>query len=359
MRCEDVQLELQSFFRRELSSESSVAVSAHLETCPTCAREATSMRSLGEFISRGLKEWVNEGVCPPELSARLEVGLRVPSRRLWWRGWAVPVGVVAAAAAFVLALSVRPELGDQVASVPLLGALAAQLNPPDFQVQLDALNARDQIAARPGSLRSIGRSVRVRGITLTLDQAEFSEAGTRLRYSILGLEMSPEADGRLFQPRLLTADGPVPLHNFTGDRRTNSLVFEAYFDAVPVGSSLTLELVDLPVPVREAQSWVLDRERPPGGSDLPVVVADWQQGAAGIEVSLQWPAEALSRLGGWAAIGSGGAALAVTEVERRTIGTTVTQRLHISAPESSGTVTLNSGWAERQVHGPWQVEFGR
>jgi anti-sigma factor RsiW len=143
MQCDEIQQDLLAFLDGTLPPDRRAAVERHLASCQACSKEAAAMQDVGDRLSRGLKQWVDEGVCPPDLKDRIELSLRpMHKRQPWYRAWPAYVGAVAAAAVLVVLLGSQMDLSHQVASIPLVGTLAAQLFYPSADMQVDDVSTK-------------------------------------------------------------------------------------------------------------------------------------------------------------------------------------------------------------------------
>lgn len=240
MQCEHVQRELVGFIHGALSPHECAAIEAHLSSCEACAGEATAMKQMGDMLSRGLKEWVDQGVCPPDVAARIEWSLRSVRQRPWWQRWPAVAGAAASVAAvLIVVLATQPQLAQQMASVPLIGALAAQLIDPDIEFHLDPDRPVSAALFRPTRTVNLAIAAESVGATLTVDRVATDQKLLRVEYTITGDLVLP-ADKAELVPKLQSSAGPVPLHSLTADSRAGQIRFVAYFDAVPEGEKLSL-----------------------------------------------------------------------------------------------------------------------
>lgn len=225
MQCKEVQLELAAYLSGELPAEEMAAVKAHLSQCEACAEEAAIMDPLRRKLSEGLKLWVDQGVCPPEVMERIEQSLHQQARRR--PKWLRPgfLAVAAVAAVFMVALAgARMELpAGQLASLPLVGSLAAQLLGDDKH-DLDDLGAQ----AVP-----INRSAEVNGVKLTVQRLLSTPEATTIQYSLDGA-----ADAG--QPELKGSQGVIPLERISSRQSGGQLVVTAQFAPVPAHAEVTL-----------------------------------------------------------------------------------------------------------------------
>jgi len=225
MQCKEVQLELAAYLSGELPPEQMAAVEAHLSQCEACAEEAALMDQFGRKLSEGLKLWVDQGVCPPDVMERIEQSLHQHARRR--PRWLRPgfMAVAAVAAVFLVALAgARMELpAGQLASLPLVGSLAAQLL-GGGEDDLDNLGAQ----AVP-----INRFAEGNGVKLTVYRLLSTSEATTIQYSVDGVE-----DGA--QPELIGPQGVIPLERLSSRQSGGQLVVTAEFAPVPAEAEVTL-----------------------------------------------------------------------------------------------------------------------
>lgn len=232
MPCDHIQLELHAYLRGELDPEEHAAVERHLSTCAACSEEATAMKELGDKLSRGLKHWVDQGVCPPEVMGRIEFSIRAARKKPWWQRWPVYAGAVAAV--FIFLIGSRMDWSQQVASIPLVGSLAAQLwsmdsnGSDDWTVTANATDDHD-------------------GIRFTVQEFNVTRDGTRVRYSIRGADLDTQGDTSRFRAQLSSDGSPVELRTVKVHAAAGEVTAEARFAPVKPGSHLTVSVHDLPV----------------------------------------------------------------------------------------------------------------
>ncbi|MBP2020010.1 hypothetical protein J2Z79_003457 [Symbiobacterium terraclitae] len=205
------------------------------------------MKEMGDKLSQGLKAWVDQGSCPPDVAARIESSLKAVSHRPAWRRWAAAIVPVAAAAAVLLvALSTQPHVAYQLASVPLLGPLAARLAEPDVELHLDPQQRMTAALFRPTRTVKLSETVEGGGLTLVVTSAATGDKVTRIAYTVRG-EGLVLPDGReALMPTASTAAGPLTCRSLTADQRRDGIHFQLYCDAVPAGEEVTLTLPPLP-----------------------------------------------------------------------------------------------------------------
>lgn len=241
MQCEHVQRELVAYHHGSLSPQERAAIDAHLSQCEACAGEATAMKEMGDLLSRGLRDWVDQGVCPIDVAERIELSLRSAHQRAWWQRWPTVAGVAATVAAvFIVVLVTQPQMAQQMASVPLIGALAAQLINPDVEVHIDPNQPVSAALFRPTRTVDLVTQTEADGILLTVERVASDSKLLRVQYTIKGEALLLPEQKILLVPKLNTAAVPVPFHSLTADRKGNEIRFVAYFDAVAEGEKLTL-----------------------------------------------------------------------------------------------------------------------
>lgn len=241
MQCEHVQRELVAFQHGKLSPQERAAIDAHLSSCEACAEEATAMNETTDLLSKGLKDWVNQGVCPPDVAERIELSLRSARQRPWWQRWPAMVGAAASVAAvFIVVLATQPQLAQQMASAPLIGALAAQLADPDVELHTDPQQPVTAKLFRPTRTVDLNTETVSDGVTLTVVRVATDTQLLRVQYKIRGEDLVLPAEKILLWPKLSSEAGPVVGHSLTADQRGSEIHFVVYFDAVPEGEKLTL-----------------------------------------------------------------------------------------------------------------------
>lgn len=247
MQCEHVQRELIAYHDDKLSPQERATIEAHLASCEACAEEASGMTKMRDLLSRGLREWVDQGVCPSDVAERIELSLRSARHRPWWQRWPAVMGAAATVAAvFIVVLATQPQLAQQMASVPLIGALAAQLVDPDVEIHI---NPQQKVAAalfRPTRTVDLNSQTTLEGNTLTLERVATDGKLLRIQYTIKGEGLVLPTEKGLLWPQLSNAAGPIQVHSLTADRRGDEIHFVAYFDAVTEGEKLILTLPALP-----------------------------------------------------------------------------------------------------------------
>lgn len=235
MQCEQVQLELQAYLDGRLPPAERAAIENHLAQCHTCAEEASAMRDLGRIISGGLNDWVNQGVCPPDVIARIEESLRPARRRqAWWQTWPAMAGATAAAV-FLLVLSASLDLPHGAASLPFVGGLAAQFfsGGPDEDPEWEPVNQATATTERDG-------------IRLTVDQVSMGREALGVRFTVQGEPLDAAADMKRVSVGLglMTAN----LRELTYVPGPNGQVqFTAFFTRVPAGESVQMTVRNLPM----------------------------------------------------------------------------------------------------------------
>ncbi len=246
MQCEQIQRDLVAYQAGSLSPQERAAIEAHLSTCEACAEEAALMKETSELLTKGLKDWVDQGVCPPDIAERIELNLREASGRPWWQRWPALVGVVATVAAvFLVAVATNPDIAHKVASVPLLGAIAAQLASPELDFQVDPQKPVSAALFKPTRTVDLNVTAVQEDATLTVVRVSTDEKLLRVQYSVAGEGLVLGKDELSLIPRLTSPDGPVALQSYTADQKDDEIRFVAYFDAVPAGASLTLTVPSL------------------------------------------------------------------------------------------------------------------
>lgn len=232
MQCKEVQLELAAYLAGELPAEKMAAVKTHLSQCKACAEEAAFMDPLNRRLSEGLKLWVDQGTCPPDVMARIEESLRRDRRSAKWVKPAASLAVAAVAAVFVIALAgAWAELPPgQLASLPLVGSIAAQL----------LSNGSGDMETGGAQAAAVNRVTQSGGVTLTVQRMLTSSESTTIQYTV-------NPGGKGVQPELRGPQGPIPFRRMTTRMSRGQLVVTAEFDPVPSGQEVTLTVQDLSV----------------------------------------------------------------------------------------------------------------
>lgn len=197
------------------------------------------MKDLGSLLSRGLKEWADDGVCPPEVLARIEESLRPARRRAWWRTWPAYAGAVAAVFLIVMFAATRTvDISHQLASIPLVGGLAANLLYPGTDVEVDDLAGRE-----PGKPVA---STEHDGIRLDVFQPTVGADAFRVQYALRGA-LDSRADMNRFEAVVEGPKGALKLRRTRIARDTDAVLVSAEYEPILPGQTLTLTISDLPV----------------------------------------------------------------------------------------------------------------
>lgn len=245
MQCEHVQRELVAYSHGKLSPQERAAIETHLSSCEARAEEALAMKQMGDMLSKGLKDWVDQGVCPADLAERIELSLRSARQRPWWQRWPAVVGAAASVAViFIVVLATQPQLAQQMASVPFIGALAAQLVDPDVELHLNPDRPVSAALFRPTRTVDLDAAAEGEGAMLTVERVATDQKLLRVQYTVTG-NLALPAEKVLLVPKLTSSTGPVTFHSLTADRRGAEIRFVAYFDAVPEGEKLSLTVPTL------------------------------------------------------------------------------------------------------------------
>lgn len=260
MRCDQVRRELAAYMYGSLSAQERVELEAHLSSCEACSGEANELNEIGDLLSRGLKEWTKQGICPPEVAERIEQSVRSLRRRPWWRRWPVVVGAAAAAAClvFVVVVSSQPMLAHQMASVPILGALAAQLAAPDVVLHVDPKKPVTATLFRPVRTVDLAAEAEAGGVRLQVERVSSDLKLLRVQYTIRGGGLKLPARAADLAPQLTAGAGALAFQGLVADRRGEAIQFIAYFEAAPEGEQLTLTVPPLVTETGEEKGpWVL------------------------------------------------------------------------------------------------------
>ncbi|HWI66589.1 MAG TPA: hypothetical protein VNT75_32660 [Symbiobacteriaceae bacterium] len=200
------------------------------------------MKDVGSLLSRGLKEWVDEGVCPPEVLARIEASLRPARKRPWWQSWPAYAGAVAAVfLIMVVAASQTMDLSHQIASIPFVGGLATNLLYPGTDVEVDDLK-------EPGEPVT---STEHDGIRLDLFQPTLSTDALRLQYALRGTGLDTQAGMSQFEAVVEGPKGALKLRRTQIVRSAGEVLMTVEYEPTLPGQTLTLTVKDLPGTTQE------------------------------------------------------------------------------------------------------------
>lgn len=240
MQCEETQLDITAYLHGGLPPDRRAEVESHLAACQACSEEATAMQNLSSVLSRGLKDWVDEGVCPHDLMATIEASLRPTRQRAWWQGWPAYAGAVAAVfLVLVIVASQTADMSHQVASIPFVGGLAAHLLYPASDVKVDDL-AGDRPAQVAGAADHDGIKLEVYLPTLGTDRL-------RVQFSLKGPGLDTQANINRYSAALVGAHGALKLRSLRIERAADEVLLLADYDPILPGQSVTLSVRDLPV----------------------------------------------------------------------------------------------------------------
>jgi anti-sigma factor RsiW len=228
MRCEQAQALLTDYANDRLDMAELAAFETHLSACEACTKEATGIRQLANRIGSDLKDWIDQGAMPPELTRRIEAEIHALQPKMWWQHWAFVSGAAAAAAFLILFISARSPLGQQLATVPLLGTMVAP-----FQ--------SNNQAATP-----INVSFEQDRVTLTVVSTLTTRAGTTILYTFSGKDLTASGDFTPYVPQLQGPSGVMKLKNLTSLRQGDQVVLNAFFEPAPFGVKLSLSVASLP-----------------------------------------------------------------------------------------------------------------
>jgi len=363
MQCERARLELVAYVRGDLPSQERADVEAHLSTCPLCAEEAVAMRGLGITVQRGLKHWVDEGDCPPEVLARIELAIRGAARRPWWRTWQASVGAVAAVAAvFFVLLSTRPEFAHQIATVPLLGSIAAQFMTPDLDVQVAALSTESVVQQKPRRVIELDVVSARDDIILALKKVEVGDALTRLHYVVRGVAIDKQVAATAYQPQLIGPTGVVALRGYSASQRKDFIEFTATFDPISTGQAFTLTLASIPEAITQSVRWSVTGDKVEGSAGSPdsfgITLVAWIRQDNHVMATVQWPEGKALHLTGWTAVDTNGKSYAVREYGRPVLASgNRIEQVVVDLPPGAPRITLTAGQVVKDTQGPWQVSF--
>jgi hypothetical protein len=229
MQCDQVLLELDLYLRDHLLPEERAAVESHLSSCPACAEEAVAMSEIGERLNSGLKQWVDEGICPPDLMAQIEASIVGARKQPWHRRWPAYASLAAVAAVFLVALvGVRLNFtAGQMASIPFVGSLAAQLLYPGEDVPAALPNAQ-VVNVEASTEQNQGK--------LTVHQVATNPYAMRVQYTL----KNGKIDSEVIQPELKGQNGLISLRSLSAKGEGDHVNVIADFDPVAPGQELTL-----------------------------------------------------------------------------------------------------------------------
>ncbi|HYG58099.1 MAG TPA: hypothetical protein VD902_08570 [Symbiobacteriaceae bacterium] len=193
------------------------------------------MRDLSKLLSQSLKGWVEEGTCPAELLEQLEQSIRGKPRsaRSWWQSWQVYAGAVAAAAVLLVVLTRGVDVSHQIASLPLVGTLAAQLLYPNSDVEGNLPT---------GTLVSEDKD----GITLAVHEVTTGTDALRVQYSLRGRNLDTEANVNRYQALLKDSKGVLKIRRLHIVRAEDGVLLKAEYEPILPGQALTLTLPGVP-----------------------------------------------------------------------------------------------------------------
>jgi len=196
------------------------------------------MRDIGNVLSRGLKEWVDQGVCPPEVMERIEQSLRAGSRKPWWQRWPTYASVATVAAAvFLVLMASRFDLSHQMASLPLVGSLAAQIFYPSADVRVNDIPDGAEVRAADEH----------DGLVLALHTLVTGADATRVQYSLRGAALVTSENVNRYRAILATADGSLKLRSLNIQRAEAEVLVTASYEPVLPGQPLTLTVSNVPL----------------------------------------------------------------------------------------------------------------
>ncbi|HEY3363583.1 MAG TPA: zf-HC2 domain-containing protein [Symbiobacteriaceae bacterium] len=240
-QCDRIQQDLPSYLKGELPLEYRAGIQRHLSECPACAEEAAAVNEIGHKFHAGLSDWVDQGVCPPELMARIEDSIRAISaeaahrHRPWYQSWPAMAGAVAAAAVLLVVMGGQLGMRDELAAIPFIGPVATHL----FSGGDPNLTGFGLIPLKVGDSHG--------GIALAVSELEVGKDQTRIHYSLAGRDLDTEADAMSYAPVLQGSRGSITLHTVTVGRKSGELSIDAYFDPVPTGEALAFSISQVPV----------------------------------------------------------------------------------------------------------------
>ncbi len=255
MNCDRVREQVQAQLWGDGEFSAREELNAHLAQCSACAREAETMAGLTYRLQSGLRNWVDEGMAPPDLEQQLRLAVRsavavdveevlreaeeLPSeretrkqirqrevRRTFW--------TVAAAAAVAALLFVSLPTGHEMASrLPLVGALiqfgrGAKTLPGETPVNLTVTSG---------------------DVTLRLTQVLPEPEATRVIYTLEGIPGGLAGrDARDLAGELLAGGKRLQLVSLAIVRDANGIpsTVEATYGPTPAGQPITFRIDRLP-----------------------------------------------------------------------------------------------------------------
>lgn len=238
MQCEEIQLDLTAYLDDRLPAQRQAAIEKHLSGCQACSEEAAAMRDIGNMLSRGLKEWVDQGVCPSEVMDQIERSLRSGSRKAWWQRWPTYAGVATAAAAvFLVLLASRYDVSHQMASLPLVGTLAAQIFYPNADVRVADIPDATEIQAADEH----------DGLVFALHSLITGADAVRVQYSLRGSTLDTGDNVNRYRATLSTAAGTLKLRSLNIKRADGEVLLSAMYEPVLPGQPLKLSVTNVPL----------------------------------------------------------------------------------------------------------------
>lgn len=247
MQCEDIQLDITAYLHGGLPPDRRAEIESHLAACQACSEEAAAMRNLGNMLSRGLKEWVDEGVCPPEVMARIEESLRPARKRSWYQAWPAYAGAVAAVVLILLVASRTTDMSHQIASIPVVGGLAAQLLYPSSDVDV-----KDLTGELPAQAAGVAEHD---GIALEVYLPTLTPNALQVKYSLKGAALDPQAHINSYAAVLAGPHGAMALKRLRIARAADEVLLTAEYDPVLPGQSVTVTVKDLPTTKESAATY--------------------------------------------------------------------------------------------------------
>lgn len=169
MSCDQVRQDLVAYLNDELPAQNMQSIAAHLTACPACAEEASTLRQMCQRLTEGLRTWVEQGGCPPEVERQIRWALqaeaeadRMHARTITWR----TIGTAAAAvAAAVLLVTITP-----------VGGLIRNITASVGQTEVVG-NPRAEV-------RPVGQSLTMNGISVEVNEVQFTAQETRVLYEV-------------------------------------------------------------------------------------------------------------------------------------------------------------------------------
>lgn len=258
MTCETIEMDLLAYLTDELDDAEAAQVREHLTTCSSCAAEAEELRAVSQHLSARMKEIPEALDIPPLVAARIDRALKEEQRQTRRRSWLPGIGVVAAAAAAVLVtFSVRPDVAERVADVPVVGVVAGRFLQPDYDLRLGTAPASTAGAVGALQRKDPNVTATANGVSVTVTRVEYQANQTQITYRAKSATLLKDVGGFADFVPVVTVDGrPAKLYRLTVDQRGPDVLFQLSFEAVNPVTEIALRLNALPlVGTAQADPW--------------------------------------------------------------------------------------------------------